>query len=316
MNFKNFKDKYQKIEPEHFPHSVSENPIVSICIQTFNHENYIKKCLDSVLTQNLGLSYEILLGEDNSNDKTREICIDYALKHPDKIRLFLHCTDNKIKVNSISTGNFNALYNFYQARGKFIAFCEGDDYWTDKEKLKKQIRLLEKKKDIVLCYHSYLESYEEEVQNKIKLNQPSWDISQNDLQRVKYHPQLSTVCFRNPFKEIPREMAEVVNVDSFLLSLLGHYGIAKFDSTIQPNIYRKHNNGIWTGEMKEKKYLLKISTYQKLAEYYEKLNNNVLATYFKLMQHNILKSLFKYYLTSKPLKAIPLISEIFRFKST
>ncbi|TBW25602.1 glycosyltransferase [Gramella sp. KN1008] len=315
MNFKDFKDKYQKIEPEHFPNSVSLDPVVSICIQSYNHERYIHQCLDSILTQELDFSYEILIGEDNSSDKTRELCINYALKYPDKIRLFLHHTENKIKVDSLYTGNFNSFYNFYQARGKFIAFCDGDDYWTDPKKLKTQIKILEENQKYVLCYHSFSESYEGKNLSENELDQPKLDLSQNELQRLKFHPQLSTVCFRNILQELPEEMIKVINLDSFLLSFLGYFGKAKFCSNIQPNVYRRHGDGIWSGEAHQKKLLIKINTYTQLSRYHKRYGNGELGIHFKLIKHNIVKSLFIYYLTNHPLKAFLLIPDLLRTKS-
>ena len=82
--------------------------------------------------------------------RVREICIEYAQKYPEKIRLFLHHPSNKIKVLDIITGNFNGFYNFYNTRGNYIAFCEGDDYWTDPLKLQKQVDYL--KKILNLCF--------------------------------------------------------------------------------------------------------------------------------------------------------------------
>ncbi|MFW6272217.1 MAG: glycosyltransferase [bacterium] len=99
--------------------------------------------MDGILMQKTEFPFEILLGEDASTDGTREICIEYADKYPDKIRLFLHNRENVIYINGNPTGRFNLLYNLSSARGKYIAICEGDDYWTDPYKLQKQVDFLE-----------------------------------------------------------------------------------------------------------------------------------------------------------------------------
>ena len=131
---------------------VSKNVLVSVCIQTFNHGNYIKACLDGMLIQQTDFEFEILLGEDASTDATRKICIEYAEKHPDKIRLFLHHRENNIKVGGNPTGRFNFLYNLSKAQGKYVAICEGDDYWTDPLKLQKQVDILEADSSIAMVY--------------------------------------------------------------------------------------------------------------------------------------------------------------------
>jgi cellulose synthase/poly-beta-1,6-N-acetylglucosamine synthase-like glycosyltransferase len=137
MNFRDFKDKFEKIPVEHCPSQTPETPLVSVCVMTYNQADYIEDCLEGILMQKTDFPVEILLGEDGSSDGTRKICIDYANKYPDKIRLFLHHRENNIKINGKQTGRFNFLYNFYAAKGKYIALCDGDDYWTDHLKLQK-----------------------------------------------------------------------------------------------------------------------------------------------------------------------------------
>src|SRR5699024_118323 len=143
MDFQDFKDAYQKIPIGHYPNNVPEDPVVSVCVQTYQHVDYIEDCLEGILMQETDFTYEILLGEDASTDGTREICIKYAQKYPDKIRLFLHERENNITIAEQPTGRFNFLYNLYSAKGKYIALCEGDDYWTDPLKLQKQVGFLE-----------------------------------------------------------------------------------------------------------------------------------------------------------------------------
>jgi len=135
--------KYQKVPVREYSNQVNKKPVVSVCVQTYQHVNYIKDCLDGILMQKTTFPSEILLGEDASTDGTREVCIEYAEKYPKKIRLFLHHRKNNIKINGSPTGRFNFLYNLYSARGKYIAICEGDDYWTDPYKLQKQVDFLD-----------------------------------------------------------------------------------------------------------------------------------------------------------------------------
>lgn len=143
MTFEEFKNEYQKVPVEEYPNQAPENPMVSVCVQTYQHAPYIRECLDSILMQETDFPFEILLGEDESTDGTREICLEYAKKHPDKIRLFLHHRENNIKILGSPTGRFNSRYNFYSSKGKYIALCEGDDYWKDAYKLQKSVDFLE-----------------------------------------------------------------------------------------------------------------------------------------------------------------------------
>jgi glycosyltransferase involved in cell wall biosynthesis len=154
MDLQEFKDKYEHKKVEEYPNQVEQKPLVSVCVMTYQHVNYIKDCLEGILIQQTDFPFEILLGEDESTDGTREICLEYAKKYPNKIRLFLHHRENNIKINGNPTGRFNLLYSFFKAKGKYIALCEGDDYWTDPLKLQKQAEFMDENEDCNLSYHN------------------------------------------------------------------------------------------------------------------------------------------------------------------
>ncbi|MEP1305334.1 MAG: glycosyltransferase [Balneola sp.] len=155
MDFSEFKRVYMKLPVHEYPNEVVSEPLVSVCIQTYNHAQYIKECLDGVLMQKTSFPFEILLGEDESSDETREICIKYAEEYPAIVRLFLHTRVNNIRINGTPTGRFNSRYNLYSARGKYLAMCEGDDYWIDPYKLQKQVDFLESYPDYTLIHSDY-----------------------------------------------------------------------------------------------------------------------------------------------------------------
>lgn len=141
--------------------TISKNPLVSVCIITYQHVDFIAECLDGALAQQTDFDVEILLGEDNSTDGTREICLEYAKRFPDKIRLFLHAPDRSNSIDGMTHAINNLTNNIQQAQGKYIAFCEGDDYWTDPEKLQKQVDFLEKNPEYVLCWTKFETLYDE-----------------------------------------------------------------------------------------------------------------------------------------------------------
>lgn len=108
---------------------------VSIIMLTYNHEKYVKEAIESILTQKVDFKYEILIGDDSSIDSTPRILEVYKNKYPDKIVL--------IKRNK-NIGPTKNLYDLLKrSKGKYIAYLEGDDYWLDKDKLRKQIELLD-----------------------------------------------------------------------------------------------------------------------------------------------------------------------------
>jgi glycosyltransferase involved in cell wall biosynthesis len=306
MNFEVFKEHYEEKGVQEYPNKAVQAPVISIIVQTYQHRNYIRECLDGILNQKTEFPFELVLGDDGSTDGTREICIEYAERFPNKIRLFLHQQENKIKVFGITTGNFNALYNFFSARGTYIAFCEGDDYWEEPSKLQKQVEFLRNNPGFVMSYHSFkeIDSSGLSLPEELRLEQPEQNITGLQLSRIDFHPLLSTVCFRKDFIDIPDEMVNVLNVDSFLLSLLGRYGNGKFHSEIKASIYRKHSGGMWSEKQKEQKYISKIHTFKMLGKYYQKINDLDLRECFLIKSRYTRKILLLYYLRTRNIKKL------------
>jgi len=156
MNFEEFKNKYQHKSVKEFPNQVPENPVLRVLVLTYQQADYIRDCLEGILMQKTNFLFEIIIGDDDSSDGTREICQEYAEKHPDKIRLMLHSKENNISLNQKPTPIFNVFYNTFSARGKYIAICEGDDYWTDSLKLQKQVTFMETNPECSLTFHPTL----------------------------------------------------------------------------------------------------------------------------------------------------------------
>lgn len=125
-------------------------PLVSICCLTYNHEAFIKDALEGFLGQRTDFDFEILVYDDASTDRTADIIREYARREPERIRPLLQ------EENQYSQGvtNPSGAFNFPRARGKYIAMCEGDDYWTDPDKLQRQVDYLESHPGCSLCIHS------------------------------------------------------------------------------------------------------------------------------------------------------------------
>ncbi|GGH46038.1 hypothetical protein GCM10011364_19930 [Mangrovimonas yunxiaonensis] len=177
--------------------------------------------------------FEIILGEDESTDGTREICIDYANNYPDKIKLFLRSRKDVIYINGNPTGRYNFIENLKACSGKYIALCEGDDYWTDPLKLQKQVDFLEGNEDFTICFHkvkllkgSELEESDDitiERYNKIK----KLPVTINELLRYGNFIHTPSVMFRNTLKEFPFELYSSPIGDYFLYIILASNGYIK-----------------------------------------------------------------------------------------
>jgi glycosyltransferase involved in cell wall biosynthesis len=135
------------------PSRLPAEPLVSVWMITYNHAPYIREALDSVLMQNVDFSYEICLGEDGSTDGTREICLEYAEKHPDKFRLFLRDRSNLARQRYLVPFMHNGVETWNACRGKYIAMLEGDDYWMCSRKLHRQVMLMDADSDASVCAH-------------------------------------------------------------------------------------------------------------------------------------------------------------------
>ncbi|HPD39860.1 MAG TPA: glycosyltransferase, partial [Mesotoga infera] len=122
----------------------SDKPLVSVFMITYNHEKYIAQAIESALMQKTDFNYEIVIGEDCSTDRTREIVVDYANRYPEIIKPILHENNVGAKANSESVRK--------ACIGKYVAILEGDDYWIDPLKLQKQVDFLESHPHFSVCF--------------------------------------------------------------------------------------------------------------------------------------------------------------------
>ena len=139
--------------------SILQNPIVSICCLTYNHAPFIRKALDGILMQEPPadvsadeLWYEVLIHDDASTDVTADIIREYVEKYPDKI---FPIYEKENQYSKVGTSGID-LFNYKRVRGKYIAYCEGDDYWTDPYKLQKQVDFMESHPEYSVCFHDFV----------------------------------------------------------------------------------------------------------------------------------------------------------------
>lgn len=127
-----------------------EDPLVSISCITYNHGDYIAETIEGFLMQKTGFSFEILIHDDASTDETVKIIKRYEKEYPGIVRPIYQ------KENKYSKGisRIDTRYNWSRAKGKYVATCEGDDYWTDRDKLQKQVEFMEKHTGCVYCCHA------------------------------------------------------------------------------------------------------------------------------------------------------------------
>src|SRR6267154_2103125 len=119
---------------------------VSVVLITYNHEAYVAQAIETVMSQQTDFEYELIISEDCSTDRTREIIQEYQRRYPERIRLFL--SEHNVNDNSVWTRAWTA------ARGRYIATLDGDDYWTSPDKLQRQRNFLDVHKEYSACFHN------------------------------------------------------------------------------------------------------------------------------------------------------------------
>jgi glycosyltransferase involved in cell wall biosynthesis len=207
----------------------------SACVIAYNHEKYIKDCLEGALKQNVDFEYEIIISEDCSTDQTREICQEYQKKYPDKIKLHLNET------------NLSLMGNWLKAlslcRGEYVAICEGDDYWTDPDKLKKQVDFLDSHKDFSLSSHNA-----KVIKNGAIIRKYCGDKHPEimDLKYILGHgsggPTCSLVIRNSAIQNLPGWFSEMRACDWTIQTMAARSGKMKYFKDIM-GVYRKHDKG-------------------------------------------------------------------------
>lgn len=174
----------------------NEDVMVSICCTVYNQEKYIRKAIESFLQQDVNFKYEIIIHDDASNDSTPEIIKEYQEKYPEIIRPICQ------KENQYSKGKKVSLIAMEKANGKYIALCEGDDYWIDSTKLRRQVEYMEKHPNCSLCFHNAY-TFDLLTQSKIPMMKKTrryYKFSKNydvgDMAKLDFIPTAS-LMFRN-----------------------------------------------------------------------------------------------------------------------
>lgn len=135
----------------------SNNPLVVVWCITYNQIDFIRDALNGFLIQKTNFPIEVVVHDDASTDGTTKVVQEYAKKYPELFTPMIE-TENQWKKGGLK--RIIAIMNKYHRRGRYIAFCEGDDYWTDENKLQCQVDFLESHQEYSMCFHSSKKKYE------------------------------------------------------------------------------------------------------------------------------------------------------------
>lgn len=250
------------------------------------HEDYISECLDSIVSQKTSFPFEVLVGVDDGGDKTLEICQAFQQQHPELIKVVLNSADNVLSVNGRRVGRYNFINIFNQAKGKYIARCDGDDYWTDPRKLQKQVDILEANPEYSACHGWHEYAYPDEqgnysLQEAPTVNQgylPREQASLVDIFANCVRLKSRTLLFRNIVKPLPDWFLTIAFGDVALSMILGTYGDFYFIDEPMA-VYRQTGKGVsTTGNERREFHMLHFFNWIDLWEKGDLYTNNVFHT--------------------------------------
>lgn len=217
-------------------------PLVSICCLAYNHAPYIRQCLEGFVMQKTNCPIEVLIHDDASTDGTQDIIKEYEAKYPDIIKPIYQ------KENQYSKGvKVSLVYNFSRAKGKYIAMCEGDDYWTDPYKLQKQVDFLESHPDYVMCSHRFNQYIQDKnlLEEEKNLTFQGADYDLKNLIGGKWLTQTLTVMYRRSALDLKEYESYGMSMDIILFYALLKNGKGYCFPDIMAT-YRLHGGGVWS----------------------------------------------------------------------
>jgi len=235
---------------------------VSVCMITYNHEEFIEQAIKGVLDQKTDFDFDLVIGEDYSTDKTRQIILDYKAKYPEKIKLLLH--DSNIGMMP----NFQAT--LHACQGEYIAICEGDDYWTDPHKLQKQVELLKLNSKASICFHPVnLVDAGGSFISESKIFELKDEYTTLDLLNQEWFVMTCSIMFRKNYLTIPSWFVSIKNGDYALQLICSLKGDLIYLNHVM-GAYRVHSSGVSQSLQLEKNFyalLILFKFFNKYSDY-------------------------------------------------
>jgi glycosyltransferase involved in cell wall biosynthesis len=254
---------------------------VSVLVMTYNHEKFISQALESAEMQETYFEYEILISEDCSTDRTREIVLDFQKAHPERTRLLL--SKQNIHSNEIVVRGIQA------ARGQYIALLDGDDYWTSPHKLQKQVNFLDSHPECSISFHNARIFHEAEGSEGRNWTSPNHkEISTlEDIWMGNFIGTCSTMFRRGLIGEIPGWYSDFFPITDWPLHILNaeHGKIGYIDEVM--GVYRYHPGGLYSPFSETKKQ-------QETLKFYRSMNKNLNYRYNKIVKVAISKYFFEW----------------------
>lgn len=215
-------------------------PKVSVAMVTYRHAKFLGQAIESVLQQETDFEFELVIGEDCSPDGTREVAREYATRYPDRIRLELPERNVGLTRNLART--------IGSCRGKYVAWLEGDDYWTSRHKLQRQADFLDRNQDCAWCFTraEVVDANGAPIPTKPPLREVKSKYTLAEYLSLLFHPRACTVMFRHRlFPEFPDWFYDMPTGDMPLHVLNAQKGDIGFIDEVMA-AYRIHEGGVWS----------------------------------------------------------------------
>jgi glycosyltransferase involved in cell wall biosynthesis len=243
---------------EKCPRNYVSQPKVSVLITTYNQENLITQTVDSVLMQVVDFDYEIVIGEDASSDRTREVVLELARQHPEKIRALLRDPEVANRERHLA-GKMNFLQALQRCRGEYIAILDGDDYFTSPHKLQKQVDFLDAHPECMICFHNVRAVYADDSdggENMCSEDQKEiTDIEQ--LLWGNFIPSCSIMHRREPVLQLP-DWFFTAKVGDWPLNIVrAQFGKIGYLNEVL-SAYRLHAAGAWSLRKRSRQLVISI----------------------------------------------------------
>lgn len=234
-----------------------DDVLVSICCTAYNHEEYIEDALQGFLIQQTNFAFEIIISDDCSTDNTTKIIKEYVKKYPSIIKPIL-LDENQYSKGALPIRDFILP----EVKGKYIALCEGDDYWTDPAKLQQQVDFLEQNTEYIGCGHNTRFLVNGELTDRLFVSQANKKYSyvfEDFIDSAYLHT--TSLVFRydsdhmGQIKQYLGMYSSIKRNDVFMLLVFSKSGPIKYmDKTM--SVYRMNDGGIWSGANDEAQLIM------------------------------------------------------------
>jgi glycosyltransferase involved in cell wall biosynthesis len=259
-----------------------EQPLVSVVMITYRHEEFIRQAVEGVLMQKTSFPVELIIADDCSPDETRAIVQE--IQKSNKNGKWINYTRHESNKGMMS----NFVWGLKRVKGKYIALCEGDDFWTDSRKLQKQFNYMENNPRCSLCFHKVNEIDGDQLnEDNLNIN----NIEKFYLNEIlsKNYAHTPSIMFRADELTIPAFFYQAMPGDHVLQCILLRNGGFAFYMKQSMAVYRKHSGGVWSSDRGRSHLVKRAITKLKLYEFLGIYDKSVIKKQFYMLADGIVR---------------------------